>query len=152
MYNTVHITTLYACALRGGSRCCAPTPRRDTVPSLPPKRGHSHPYQTLAARQRGKGEPCPLRGSVGLWSRVKVKPLRGRPDGANLDTSKRRNSRRGYGGLPPSQREGAQHDRRCCIDCGGRGSPSRLDCIFAADAILSPSSGLGGVVGHLRAV
>lgn len=47
------------------------------------------PVLTLAARQRGKGEPCPLRGSVGLWSRVKVKPLRGRPDGANLDTSKR---------------------------------------------------------------
>ena len=84
------------------------------LPLTPPTRGTSSPLTpvlTLAARQRGKGEPCPLRGSVGLWSRVKVKPLRGRPDGANLDTSKRRNSRRGYGGLPPSQREGAQQPR-----------------------------------------
>lgn len=42
-------------------------------------------------------------------------------------------------------------DGAALIVAGG-GSPSRLDCIFAADAILSPSSGLGGVVGHLRAV
>lgn len=65
------------------------------LPLTPPTRGTSSPLTpilTLAARQRGKGEPYPLRGSVWLWSRVKVKPLRGRPDGANLDTSKRRNS------------------------------------------------------------
>ncbi len=45
-----------------------------------------------------------------------------------------------------------QHDRRCCIDRNGRGSPSRLDDVSAADAILPPSLGLGGVIGHLRAV
>ena len=51
------------------------------LPLTPPTRGTSSPlppFLTLAARQRGKGEPCPLRGSVGLWSRVKGKPLRGR--------------------------------------------------------------------------
>lgn len=61
----------------------APNPSKGAVPLY-------KPLLTLAARQRGKGGPCPFRGSVGLWSRVKVKPLRGRPDGANLDTSKRR--------------------------------------------------------------
>ena len=36
----------------------------------------------------GKGEPCPLRVSVGLWSRVKVKPLRGRASARTLTLQK----------------------------------------------------------------
>ena len=118
------------------------------LPLTPPTRGTLSPLTpvlTLAARQRGKGEPCPLRGSVGLWSRVKVKPLRGRPDGANLDTSKRRDSRWGYGGLPPSQREGAQQPRgsRCGFVMGGVRPP--ISTQSRDGSYTSSFSALGGV-------
>jgi hypothetical protein len=98
------------------------------LPLTPPTRGTSSPLTpvlTLAARQRGKGEPCPFRGSVGLWSRVKVKPLRGRPDGANLDTSKRRNS--GVWGLAP-------------ISEGGGAAATRKPLLFVMGGVRPPIS------------
>lgn len=96
------------------------------LPLTPPTRGTSSPLTpvlTLAARQRGKGEPCPLRGSVWLWSRVKVKPLRGRPDGANLDTSKRRIDG-GMGACPHLRGRGRSSHEEAAAVRDGRGSPS----------------------------
>ena len=101
------------------------------LPLTPPTRGTASPLTpvlTLAARQRGKGEPCPLRGSVGLWSRVKVKPLRGRPDGANLDTSKRREAAArvdgGMGACPHLRGRGRSSHEEAAAVRDGRGSPS----------------------------
>ena len=101
------------------------------LPLTPPTRGTASPLTpvlTLAARQRGKGEPCPLRGSVGLWSRVKVKPLRGRPDGANLDTSDRREAAArvdgGMGACPHLRGRGRSSHEEAAAVRDGRGSPS----------------------------
>ena len=89
-----------------------------------PEQGASplHSFQTLAAEQRGTG-PFPFHESVCGRSRVKVKPLRGRPDGANLDTSKRRNSG-GMGACPHLRGRGRSSHEEAAAARDGRGSPS----------------------------
>ena len=84
MYNTVHITALYACALRGGSRGCLP--RR-------PEQGASplHPFLTLAAGQRGKGS-LPLSGERSAFVTCQGQAASRSRIGANLDTSQHEKS------------------------------------------------------------
>ena len=79
MYNTVHITALYACALRGGSRGCLP--RR-------PEQGASplHPFLTLAAGQRGKGS-LPLSGKAFWFGHASRSSRCAVAHRANLDAS-----------------------------------------------------------------
>ncbi len=83
MYNTVHITALYACALRGGSRGCLP--RR-------PEQGASplHPFLTLAAGQRGKGS-LPLSGERSAFVTCQGQAATRSPM-ATLDTSQHEKS------------------------------------------------------------
>ena len=97
------------------------------LPLTPPTRGTSSPLTpvlTLAARQRGKGEPCPLRGSVGLWSRVKVKPLRGRASARTLTLQSGGIVDGGMGACPHLRGRGRSSHEEAAAVRDGRGSPS----------------------------
>ena len=101
------------------------------LPLTPPTRGTSSPlppFLTLAARQRGKVHPCPLRGSVGLWSRVKGKPLRGRRwRPLTLQNGGTRSccmNSGGMGACPHLRGRGCSRHKEAAAVRDGRGSPS----------------------------